>query len=295
MNENSSRRMTRASLPASNCIPSEWQSMGTAPKDGTAIQAEIPGNGSDNMIAWFDNLIDSNGVSCGGWQFVSEQEPPDSWTDGTCWAVNEDGVSSVPPTRWKLPRASSTATDGRPSVAAVLDVVILRSCFEKATAGPYCIESCGEKGDGSNIVGVAFHPDDRDAETPLTGWLEEADTEGNFVEYYRDEQVAEFEHRNRNANRDAEFLMLAYNNFPELLRRADVHSDLLDALKEMLDWLMSLPHTTNVSQSSQRSALRAHRKALLAIAKATVGSAPPSDEGGSNAPSSPPLSAGEKT
>ena len=80
---------------------SEWQTMETAPTDGTPIQAKIPGNGSDNVIAWTDGLIDSNEAPCGGWHFVSEQEPPDSWTDGVCWEVNEDGEQSVKPTHWK--------------------------------------------------------------------------------------------------------------------------------------------------------------------------------------------------
>lgn len=80
----------------------DWQPIETAPRDGTEIQAEIPGNGSDNVIAWqADAFRDSNDQDCGGWAFVTEQEPPDCWTDGVCWEVNEDGVPSVQPTRWK--------------------------------------------------------------------------------------------------------------------------------------------------------------------------------------------------
>jgi hypothetical protein len=80
---------------------SGWQSIETAPKDGTPFQARIPGHGSDNIIAWMDGLIDSDGKDSGGWYFVEDQEPPDSWTDGICWAVNEDGVASVQPTEWQ--------------------------------------------------------------------------------------------------------------------------------------------------------------------------------------------------
>lgn len=84
-------------VPAVN----DWQPMEIAPKDGTSFQAKIPGHGSDNMIAWVWGLVGFDGIVCGGWCFTSEQEPPDSWTDGICWEVNEDGEQSVQPTRWK--------------------------------------------------------------------------------------------------------------------------------------------------------------------------------------------------
>lgn len=80
---------------------SDWQSMATAPKDGTWIQAEIPGHGCDNIIAWAEGFMDSDENPCGCWQFMTEQEPPDDWTDGVCWASNEEGVSSTWPVRWK--------------------------------------------------------------------------------------------------------------------------------------------------------------------------------------------------
>lgn len=86
----------------------EWQPIDTAPRDGTAIQARIPGNGSDNIIAWTDGLINSDGGFCGGWGFVEDQEPPDDWTDGICWAVNEDHKPSTQPTEWKPLAAETT-------------------------------------------------------------------------------------------------------------------------------------------------------------------------------------------
>jgi hypothetical protein len=80
----------------------EWQPIETAPLDGTAIQARIPGHGEDNIIAWVsDALYDEDERPCGSWSFVTEQEPPDCWTDGWCWASNEDGVRSAWPTHWK--------------------------------------------------------------------------------------------------------------------------------------------------------------------------------------------------
>lgn len=74
--------------------------MDTAPKDGTPIRAMIPAYG-DNLIAWFHGLEDSSGAECGGWQWMESGEPPNSWTDGICWDVNEDGVASVQPIAWK--------------------------------------------------------------------------------------------------------------------------------------------------------------------------------------------------
>ena len=78
----------------------EWFPIESAPRDGTEIQAVIPGHGSDNVIAWDEGLLDSDGAFCGGWMFTRDQEPPACWTDGYCWAVNEDGVASVAPTSW---------------------------------------------------------------------------------------------------------------------------------------------------------------------------------------------------
>lgn len=79
----------------------DWQPISSAPKDGTWIQARIPGHGDDNVIFWMTGLLDSDGKECGGWSFATEQEPPDDWTDGICWEVNEDENRSVPPTHWQ--------------------------------------------------------------------------------------------------------------------------------------------------------------------------------------------------
>lgn len=78
----------------------EWQPIETAPKDGTPIKAIIPGSGQDNIIAWFHGLLDCDGEECGGWYFIAEWDPPADWTDGVCWARNEDGLQSTEPTHW---------------------------------------------------------------------------------------------------------------------------------------------------------------------------------------------------
>ena len=77
-----------------------WRPIESAPKDGTAFQAIIPGHGTDNVLRWAGGLLDSDGNDCGTWVFDSDQEPPNDWTDGWCWEVNEDGVPSTHPTHW---------------------------------------------------------------------------------------------------------------------------------------------------------------------------------------------------
>jgi len=72
-----------------------WQPMETAPRDGTPIQAKIPGNGSDNIIRWM--CIDDYWT----WAMVEDQDWPDSWDDGICWASNSSEQPSVLPVAWK--------------------------------------------------------------------------------------------------------------------------------------------------------------------------------------------------
>ncbi len=80
---------------------SEFQPIETAPRDGTEIQARIPGHGDDNVIAWFADAVEDEDGPCGTWAFTRDQEPPDCWTDGWCWASNADSLPSIPPTHWK--------------------------------------------------------------------------------------------------------------------------------------------------------------------------------------------------
>ena len=42
-------------------LDKKWFSMDLAPKDGTSIQAVIPGHGADNIIFWLDGLYDDDG------------------------------------------------------------------------------------------------------------------------------------------------------------------------------------------------------------------------------------------
>jgi len=85
-------------------VTADWKEIDTAPRDGTTVQARIPGHGEDNLIAFV--YIGDCGVDGGeayGWAFTSEQEPPSCWTDGYCWASNEDEQPSIQPTHWRHP------------------------------------------------------------------------------------------------------------------------------------------------------------------------------------------------
>ena len=86
-----------------NTRASGWQPIESAPKDGTPIQVKIPGHGSDNLIRWSEGFMDEHENPCGCWEWAGDNEPPECWTDGVCWASNEDHVASVQPTEWKLP------------------------------------------------------------------------------------------------------------------------------------------------------------------------------------------------
>lgn len=80
----------------------DWQGIDTAPRNGTYVQAEIPGYGANNIIYWMSGPVGGKDGWRGGWAFAYDrQEPPECWTDGVCWDVNEDGAPSVKPTRWK--------------------------------------------------------------------------------------------------------------------------------------------------------------------------------------------------
>src|SRR3990172_7844276 len=117
----------------------------------------------------------------------------------------------------------------------------LRELATQATPGPWCVESCGEKGDGSEIIGVAFHPDDKNCETPLNGVLCPLRP---WQDYYRDEVIAECEHRNRNAAGDAAYIAACSpDRILDLLRRLDLWREYAELLGAELAEIV--PFTVN--------------------------------------------------
>ena len=125
---------------------------------------------------------------------------------------------------------------------ALIDRLLeLERIAQQATPGPWCVESLGEKGDGSNVIGVAFGPDDQNAERPLSGWLEPFDKDGNEIDYYRDEEVAACEHRERNAGPNAAYIMTfdpptTLAMIATICAQAEENERLKALLKQHHDW-----------------------------------------------------------
>lgn len=122
-----------------------------------------------------------------------------------------------------------------------IDLDAIEARANAATQGPWGIESCGEKGDGSNMIGVLFDADvDTNCERPILGWAPQCrPVTEEFIEYYRDELVAECEHRNRNSGNDAEFIAHARTDIPALIAECrslrNSHDSLVKALEGFLD------------------------------------------------------------
>lgn len=75
--------------------------------------------------------------------------------------------------------------------------------------GPWAVESCGEKGDGAEVIGIVFRADDENCERQLSGRLDSCDEEGNDIDYHRDEVVAVCDHSQRHPAECAEFIIAA--------------------------------------------------------------------------------------
>ena len=78
---------------------SKWQPIETAPRNGVVVRLKTKGDRT--LRASFQwGLENGLGDECGGWFAEDEDEQPPSWTDGICWASNEDERPSDPPIHW---------------------------------------------------------------------------------------------------------------------------------------------------------------------------------------------------
>lgn len=107
----------------------------------------------------------------------------------------------------------------------------IRKRADKATPGPWAFETTGEKGDGADIVGVVYGPDDEDCERPLSGELRTFDRDGEPIDYYRDEVVAVCDHYNRRPHEDARFITHARTDVLRLLDHIDALEERIRALE----------------------------------------------------------------
>jgi len=73
----------------------EWRPMETAPRDGCAILARIPGEGVF-LIQWV-----WDGGDFETWAIADDVEPPADWCDGVCWGRNSEGKPSTQPDGWR--------------------------------------------------------------------------------------------------------------------------------------------------------------------------------------------------
>lgn len=76
-----------------------WHVMSCAPTDGTPILIETIG-GAFLKAHWDGSFTDGESEPTGAWVAENEHHPK-CWTDGVCWASNEDEEPSDPPKFWQ--------------------------------------------------------------------------------------------------------------------------------------------------------------------------------------------------
>ncbi len=76
----------------------DWKSMDSAPRGPVVM---IKTRGGHEFAASWDFGYEGEDGPCGCWAAVHEDEAPDCWTDGVCWASNDAGVPSDQPVAWR--------------------------------------------------------------------------------------------------------------------------------------------------------------------------------------------------
>ncbi len=83
-------------------VAGEWQPIESAPKDGTVIKVRCEfGNHAIEFEAYWDAVGEAvDGGTAHGWVAENQDEHPECWHDGVCWASNADENASWPPCSW---------------------------------------------------------------------------------------------------------------------------------------------------------------------------------------------------
>lgn len=79
--------------------PQSWQDIETAPKDGATPLRLKTADGMEFNATYEWGFCNSDNEDCWCW-VADDDNHPDDWTDGVCWAVNEDLKPSTLPIRW---------------------------------------------------------------------------------------------------------------------------------------------------------------------------------------------------
>ncbi|PZU95595.1 MAG: hypothetical protein DI527_00875 [Chelatococcus sp.] len=78
--------------------PPGWNDIESAPRDRPAILLTFQGHVV--KAAWQTGFTDENGRDTGAWCATEEGQHPPCWSEGVCWASNEDESPSDPPVAW---------------------------------------------------------------------------------------------------------------------------------------------------------------------------------------------------
>ena len=103
---------------------------------------------------------------------------------------------------------------------------------DRATSGPWCAEQCGDKCDDP-VLGIAYDADDDNCERPLSGWLDDFDTNGEVKEYYTEQIAGEWVACDGNsASANLDLVMWLRNHVPQILTALRTPTDATERSSE---------------------------------------------------------------
>ena len=80
----------------------QWRPISDAPRDGTELIL-LTLDGAALRARWDTTAEGDDGRSIYTWHATVEGAHPRCWTDGVCWAENENNEASDPPVYWQMP------------------------------------------------------------------------------------------------------------------------------------------------------------------------------------------------